>query len=216
MPVTWTPQLGTWDASSGDYIASGVSPKITVAPGHILGDTSVRSRVRAEGNVGVCLGVRRGPGPVGYAGCLLPDGRLGFNRVDGAPTPVLLGFSTVPLNVAEHDVMLQIDAIGSELSIWAWPVGEAIPTEPHFTVSDSTYAMGSVGLIVSLAGSTAPFPGAYRFVHVANTHIPEPSTLLLTSLAFLVALFKPGRDMQPRWAWATTDKHQQSGGEENA
>jgi hypothetical protein len=119
IPATWVPQLGAWDASTGDYVASGPSPKITLVPEHVLTDTSIRAQVRAGGNVGVGLGVRRGLGPVGYAGVLLPDGTLGFNRVDGAPVPVILGFARVPLNLMEQDVMLQVDAFGSELSIWA-------------------------------------------------------------------------------------------------
>ena len=51
IPVTWAPSLGTWDASSGDYVATGSIPRVSLATDHVLGDTSVRAQVRVTGTL---------------------------------------------------------------------------------------------------------------------------------------------------------------------
>lgn len=184
-PVTWVPQIGTWDASRSDYVASDPSLNISVVPDYALGDTSIRAQVRASGNKAVGVQVRRGLATVGYSGLILPDGTIGFVRADGAPVPTILGESVVPFNALDQDVMLQVDAIGNELSLWAWPVGATMPSNPQVVVSDSTYETGIVGVVSvpPIGEDPSPFPGTFRFVHVADTHIPEPSTLVLALLA---------------------------------
>ena len=51
MPVTWVPGSGTWNASSGDYVATGSLPRVSRVPDHVLGDTSARTQARVVGNV---------------------------------------------------------------------------------------------------------------------------------------------------------------------
>jgi len=187
MPVTWAPERGTWDASSGDYVASDPMQivSISLVPEYnTLGETSVRTQVSAIGTTGLGPGVRRAPGPFGYVGFIDVDGTLGINRVDGAPAAIELASSVVPFNAVDKDVMLQIDAIGNELSLWAWPVGDPMPDAPQLVVSDSTYATGAVGLI-SVTDNPSNSSGTFRFVHVADMHIPEPSTTTLVGMAGL-------------------------------
>ena len=91
MPVTWAPSLGTWDASSGDYVATGSSPRVSLVPAHVLGDTSVRAQVRVVGNINAVLGVRRPLPLAGYAGNLQANGTLTIDRIDGGPHPSFWG-----------------------------------------------------------------------------------------------------------------------------
>ena len=193
MPVTWAPGPGTWDASSGDYIATGSSPRVSLVPAHVLGDTSARTQVRVTGTIGAALAVRR-PTPLnGYAGEIRANGTMAIARLDGAPLPVLLGSAVVPFNPVQQDVMLQFDAFGDKLSLWAWPVGESMPVEPQVVAFDNTYPEGPAGLI-SAAFAAAPTDSTtFRFVHVADTHIPEPSTFVLMSLGGLVLLYSRRR-----------------------
>src|SRR5437764_11162823 len=67
-PVTWAPGLGTWDASSGDYVATGSIPRVSLVPAFVLSDTSARTVARVTGTVGASIAVRRSTPLVGYAG----------------------------------------------------------------------------------------------------------------------------------------------------
>src|SRR5687768_16645701 len=130
MPVTWVPGSGTWDASSGDYVATGSLPRVSRVLEHVLGDTSARTQARVVGNVAANLAVRRPGVNEGYAGVIRPDGSMTIARF-GVGAPVALGSAVVPFNPVEQDVILQFDAFGNKLSLWAWPVGQPMPTEPQ-------------------------------------------------------------------------------------
>ena len=181
-PVTWVPGSGTWNASSGDYVATGSLPRVSRVLDYVLRDTSVRTQARVVGNVAANLAVRRPGVNQGYGGVIRPDGSMTIARVDGA-VPVALASAVVPFNPVQQDVMLQFDAFGNKLSLWAWPVGQPMPSEPQVVAFDNTYAEGPVGLISSSAAALPSDSTTYRFIHVADTHIPEPSTFVLMSLA---------------------------------
>ena len=183
-PVTWAPGLGTWDASSGDYVATGSTPRVSLVPGHVLGDTSARAQVRVTGTIGASIALRRTAPLVGYAGGIRADGTLEIARKDGPDAPVILGTSLVPFNPVAQDVLIQFDAFGNKLSVWAWPVGQSMPNDPQLVAFDNTYAQGHAGLISAAFVAGASDSSTFRFVEVADTHIvPEPSTFVLTSLA---------------------------------
>ncbi len=186
MPATWVPGSGTWDASSGDYVATGSLPRVSRVTAHVLGDTSARTQARVVGNVAANLAVRRVGVNEGYAGVIRPDGSMTIARF-GVGAPVALGSAVVAFNPVQQDVVLQFDAFGDKLSLWAWPVGGPFPVEPQVVAFDNTYAQGPVGLISSSAAALPSDSTTYRFIQVANTHIPipipEPSTFVLMSLA---------------------------------
>jgi hypothetical protein len=96
-------------------------------------------------------------------------------RVDGdGDIPIHLASAVVSFNPVQQDVMLQFDAFGDKLSLWAWPVGQPMPTEPQVVAFDNTYAQGPVGLISSSAAGLPSDSTTYRFVHVADTHLTAP------------------------------------------
>lgn len=186
MPVDWVPGGGTWDASSGDYVVTGSIPRFSLVSGHSsLGDVSIRTQVELDGTVGGGLAVRRTSPLAGYAGQIQPDRTIEILRVDGTPVPVFLGTSTVPFDPLVQDVVLQLDAVGSELSLWAWPAGDPMPLAPQLVVSDSTYPTGTVGLVSARIGGDPSASATFRFAHAASTHIPEPSTSVLIVVAGL-------------------------------
>src|SRR5687767_954366 len=102
-PVTWTPSSGTWDASSGDYVATGTIPRVSRVLAHVLGDTSARSQVRVTGNMTAGIALRRSQHQVGYAGQIRANGTVTIARLDGGPVPVELGTSVVPFNPVQQD-----------------------------------------------------------------------------------------------------------------
>ncbi len=190
MPVTWVAGSGTWDASSGDYVATGSLPRVSRVTAHVLGDTSARTQARVVGNVAANLAVRRPGVNEGYAGVIRPDGSMTIARF-GVGAPIALGSAVVPFNPVQQDVVLQFDAFGDKLSLWAWPVGGPFPVEPQVVAFDNTYAQGPVGLISSSAAALPSDSTTYRFIQVADTHIPipEPSTFVLMSLGVCGLLY---------------------------
>lgn len=189
MPVTWAPGAGTWDASSGDYVATGSLPRVSLVPDYVLGDTSVRAQVRVVGNIDAAIAVRRQTPLIGYAGTIRPDGTIAIARLDAPNSGVVLGSAVVPFNAVDQDVMLQFDAFGDKLSLWAWPVGQSMPKEPQVVAFDDTYAEGPVGLLSAGPTGGRSDSTTFRFVHVANTHIPEPSTFVLMRLGVCGLLY---------------------------
>ena len=187
-PVTWVPGSGTWNASSGDYVATGSIPRVSRVLAHVLGDTSARTQARVVGNVAANLAIRRPGVDDGYGGVIRPDGSMTIARSDGGNINHLAS-AVVPFNPVAQDVMLQFDAFGNKLSLWAWPVGEPMPKEPQVVVFDNTYAEGPAGLISSSAAGRPSDSTTYRFIHVADTHIPEPSTCVLTSMGIFGLLY---------------------------
>jgi hypothetical protein len=185
-PVTWSPGPGSWDASSGDYVATGSVPRVSLVPAHLLGNTSARTQARVTGTIGASIAIRRPQPLVGYAGGIRFGGTLEIARVDGAAGVVVLGTAVVPFNPVAEDVVLQFDAIGNELSLWAWRVGDPMPNAPQLVAFDNTYAQGFAGLISASSAAAASDSTTFRFIEVADSHIPaipEPSTFALVSLA---------------------------------
>jgi hypothetical protein len=62
-------------------------------------------------------------------------------------------------------------------------VGESMPDEPQVVAFDNTYPEGPAGLVSAAFNANPTDSTTFRFIHVANTHIPEPSSFVLMSLA---------------------------------
>ena len=164
-PITWVPERmasGKYDASSGDYVLSNGTVMISTVPEHVLDDTSIRTRARLVGGGGVNdfvgLGARRGS-VFGYAAGLSRTGVLDVIRVDRNFRPTQLANVVVPFNPVDEDVILQLDAFGTELRAWAWPASGEMPDQPQLTVQDHTYSKGDAGVIAFAPRSgNATFP----------------------------------------------------------
>ncbi|MCA9266355.1 MAG: RNA polymerase sigma factor [Planctomycetales bacterium] len=192
-PATWTLLSGfpgTLDASSGDLVMAPTETNATfvaawpVAATIDVRDVSVRARIRSDSdNEGIGLFVRADPTvPTGYQGGIESNGLMYIN--ENHPTGgVLLGTLPTSLDSTAGDLFLQFDAIGDELSLYAWQVGMPRPSEPQLRVPIGTLPQtsGSVGVSyvpVAAGRGTATF----RFVHVADSSIPEPSSAALAVL----------------------------------
>jgi hypothetical protein len=97
--------------------------------------------------------------------------------------PTSLAFVPTDLDALQEDVILQFDVFGNEMRLWAWRPNEPMPLEPQLTATDDVLPMGEFGVFFD-AGPDAATPGSgvFRYVHVASTHIPEPSTLAIALL----------------------------------
>jgi hypothetical protein len=193
-PVTWQPLMdfadGDFDASSGDLVIrprSAIAGLLSLVQDYdTLTDTSIRAQVSVTGSSnGLVLGARaNGNARTAYWGGVTASGQLEItsSRADGR-YEVLRTVSS-PLAPTTGDVVLQFDAIGDQLSLYAWRPGEEKPSLPQAQVIDDAFSNGTVGILVDTPqlGSTATI----RYFQVARAPIPEPSTAALGSLGFVV------------------------------
>jgi hypothetical protein len=150
-------------------------------------DISVRTQLRVtQGSAGALLRWNaRQPAPNGYFGLIRADGmaRLGWA---GGNWPVLREVPT-GLDPAQNDVLFQLDAVGNQVKLWTWPVGQLMPKEPTLSIADDAVASGLGS--VALGGMAMDFPdrgpidGVFRYVLVTDTLVPEPSMAALAALA---------------------------------
>jgi hypothetical protein len=77
---------------------------------------------------------------------------------------------------AEEDVMLQFDVFDNVLAAWAWRPGEPRPSEPLVLAIDERFTEGTVGIDYWAQVPNGMLGNAvFRFVHVSDTHIDDPS-----------------------------------------
>jgi hypothetical protein len=168
-------------------------------PRYVLTDTSIRAQIRATGvgdNFGVALIGRIVESTFdGYWAGVKADGTLTIHK-SGAPNSdigILLASTPSALTPQHEDVVLQFDLIGNQLSLYAWRPGQSKPSVPQLRASDSRFPRGSAGVILDFPPVDGT--GTFRFVHVSNTPIPEPSgsSLALASAGLLAFAVLFGR-----------------------
>jgi hypothetical protein len=185
VPTTWS--SGT--VEDGNLILTGTGYASTVAIG-TLTNTSIRTQfTRPEG---CCIGVatRYTPGPEGtnyYASySTLPawrgvdtgvGGDLDASVGPGGTVISDLGSQFKDFDVSTEDIVMQFDVVGNEIKVWAWRPNEPMPKEPDVMVVDDRIKSGPMFLWVGsedvFGERMLPATGAFRYVHVADAHIPD-------------------------------------------
>jgi hypothetical protein len=89
-----------------------------------------------------------------------------------------------------------------------------MPDMPTLTVVDDVVAAGAVGLggMSNEYPNRGPVEAAFRFVHVASTHIPEPANEVLAANAFAAVLLNLGR---AAWHSPSRRPHRRSTGDKS-
>jgi MYXO-CTERM domain-containing protein len=192
-PASW--QLfqefeGAFSAASGDLVLSPeVDKAIAIGPvGLELGTTSIRAQLSMTetGNgVGVFARASRDVPIVSHIGGIAASGNLFIAREEPEPgsNPTTLAAAPTDLYPLTGDILVQMDFIGDTIQLWAWEPGQPMPAAPQVTATDIVPATGEVGVFFdpALTGNDAG-TAVFRFFHVANTHIPEPSTFALAAI----------------------------------
>ena len=183
-PVTWVVQgawpFGTFNVADGDLRVTATqsgSPAVIGVSALTLGDASIRAQVRLEGtsdeSVAVFLrGAESGGVGKSHAIEIAADGGLWVGVAN----------EFVPMNSdlrpTEEEIILQIDAIGDTISYWAWRASEGMPTEPVREYTNNELSLGIPGVYYAISSPPQVNPGiaVYRYVHVADSPIPERPT----------------------------------------
>ncbi len=141
-----------------------------------LGNTSIQTQVRLGSNtngidlVGVAAR-RTDTSNQSYFAGITASRLLFISREPG--NTVWLG--SIPFNPLETDVKLQFDLVDNELSLRAWKANEQMPTAPQVSVTDDTYDMGIVGIVVQDNEGPGMLSGSFRYVQVATSPIATTS-----------------------------------------
>ena len=197
-PVRWTeqPNSGDYNATSGDYVFTPTTTEETMRSGVVditLEDFSIRTQVRTSGSSGGAFVQVRVQEPLVFPSS--PGYFAGLEyRLNIDATILILGLRndddtltffgndrSVPFDVRTEDAVLQLDVIGNELKLWAWKAGDPMPDQPQYTAIDSTYSEGTMRIVNGTTDNNNNIT-TFRYVHVADMHIPEPTTILLAML----------------------------------
>jgi hypothetical protein len=98
------------------------------------------------------------------------------------------GNPALPFDIRQQDAVVQLDVIGNRISLWAWRAGDTPPTRPQLTAIDNQYTTAGPVRIVGGTGTNRNSATIFRWVHVADSHIPIPEPTSLIFVATAVAL----------------------------
>jgi hypothetical protein len=193
-PASWAPipGFGSQRVEDQSLVITARRPSFPasrlIGPQMTFSDISVRTQARViEGDI-IGISVRFNQNAVrdSYGVAISSDGTASMG-VGGVNQ--FLAQTATNLDPSAEDVNLQFDAIGNQLSFWVWPVGEMRPLEPTISVVDDSISEGQLFLWAAHNGPPGtPATGAFRYVHVSSTPIPEPSTATLSLLGICALL----------------------------
>jgi hypothetical protein len=192
VPVTWTPflssQISVQDGELSVSSATGQPFPAAQVENLDISDTSLQTEFLLRQGAGVIVYVRTTAKAgqfqrAGYYGGLLADGTavIGF---DGSGEE--LSRTTTTLNPTQQYITMQLDAINDTLALWLWESGNSKPETPLLSVSDDSGFEGDIAVGIPGSGEAA-----FRYVHVADTPIPdvpEPSAAALSVTSCVMAL----------------------------
>ena len=200
----WGP--GIFDASSAAYqlMTTGVVP--SDAPGRgflasfwdessdpIYSNGFVRAKVQVNTLRGVGAILFRYSGDLtsgfdGYAFVGLAGSGFVFNRIESTSLSRVVEVPGEIMGVGE-EWWMEGGAVGDQISMKVWRVGEPEPTVPQLTLTDSSFTDGVFGVDANMEFGD-PTAGIVNtiFDNVFFTPIPEPSSLLLALSGVLLLL----------------------------
>jgi hypothetical protein len=126
-----------------------------------------------------------GVGSISYAGLFNNDARqlvLGWDNANFNP----FGAVDFDFDLNARDLILQLDVLGGDLALWAWPAGDAMPDQPQLTATDprpTRAAQGRINIFNVPSSPGVMSTATFRYILVGDSSIPEPSTLCMITFA---------------------------------
>ena len=200
-PVNWRQHDhgpdGAFRIAQGNYVIEGPDPTTSEIMGiqatdFNLENVSVHAIATIASGAGNLALKVRGNGEgffLGYGASIDSAGRAFLFRLEGdattTPLIILNSISGLEFN-ANDEVNLQLNAVGNRLSFTVWPESTDMPASPTLVAHDDMFSHGAVGFAFSEASSAPNSTALFREIRAVL--IPEPSTLLLTSIACVLLL----------------------------
>jgi RNA polymerase sigma factor (sigma-70 family) len=160
---------------------------VVSVPAFTLSDTSIRAQVRIESQYDEAAAVFvRGNlnnlNAIAHTLEVEADGTLWFGIVGSFQLQSIES----DLRPTQEDVILQLDAIGDTITGWAWRAGQPKPATPAFSRVNNQLSSGLTGVYYAPALTPRNPLGTaiFRYVQVATTSIPEPTSVALGSFGF--------------------------------
>ena len=182
-PETWVPNpapalAGDYNATSGDYIFTppngipdtGEEAMAASIESETFEGVSVRTRTRTvlTGNVGIS-GRLQFATVSGYIGVIDAGGTLFLDRIVGGVVDPEFELQQGTELSASEDVVIQLDAFGSTISLSAWRPGDPQPEVPQLSGTDSAFTSGTAGLVFVEDEDFAS--GEFRWATAASARI---------------------------------------------
>lgn len=187
VPVRWDPLTvlpGDYDVTHGDLTftppAGGAQNHrmAAIARDLDLSDVSIRAQVtklQDTPNFGEWISISgrvtpADPGSSVYAGYearIDTADNLQLYQFGPTGSETIGSFNGHGFDITGEDVLLQLDAIGDRLKVWAWRPGDIMPADPQIDVVDTTHASGTVSVLST--DGPGDSVGVFRFVQVADS-----------------------------------------------
>jgi hypothetical protein len=166
-PVTWNAAFGgTIAIENGDLIVSktrGLSG--AGVTGFTAENLSIESQFRiVQGtDAGIALRVQ---GENSVDDCYFSDVSATEARIYRCGSIPLSDAVPVSFDATQQDVVMRLQAVDDELSLWVWPAGTAPPIEPLATVHHSDLTDGGIGVYVN-PNVPGPTQALFRYFNVS-------------------------------------------------
>ncbi|MCF7972600.1 MAG: hypothetical protein K9N55_02175 [Phycisphaerae bacterium] len=212
-PVTWSP-IFVWDGTGYTLTPEGLD-----VAGALLVDPD--GTIPAYRDVAITAGIRRHANDSGAewaSGFLF---RYNANWTNGywmevrGPNRFLLGHSsgailaqaTLPFSVDEQDLMIHMEAQGSQIKGWCWAKDQSMPEEPQISITHVGAATGQIALHAWTVGGQSIF----RSVEISSIKTPVvdfngDGTLNVTDLATFIETWGTDDPAMDFWHDGTVDK----------
>jgi len=190
-PANWFPveDPGTFSAATGDLVMTpgsagavlGLTPE-GIRPANGSFRTRVRFTDNSDGDVDDAGFAVRLSGADTYAAGIDTAGLMYIGYVTSNEPFTDLAALLTGFRIQEHDLYLQFDVFGDQLSLSAWRPNEPKPVVPQLQVTDGRFAEGDVGIF---ANPRTLDSATFRFVQIttdAGEPIPEPEAQTLLSI----------------------------------
>ena len=190
---------GTWDptfmhAGSCAYrlaAAEGTGTLVAAfwqgAVDPVFSNGFLQATVRAETPETAIVLAMRGQTPGGIGPAYLGHLRLREQEIRiSAPGTGLGILARMDLEIgANEDWFMQFGAVGDQLSLKAWRVGDPEPSSPQLTATNQSFITGDFAIVAGVSEG-APAIGSGVFDDIIF-FVPEPSTSLLAGIGLLAA-----------------------------
>lgn len=186
MPVSWVEggrTNGTFEFSTGDLVLKGPNVStVTSKDGIVLSaiDSSAQTQLGLTGSNSTFATVftRSPDADSAYGGGIEVSGRIFAAETSPSGVSNLVILLT-DLRPAIHDVVLQLDTVGTMTTLSAWDARSPKPEDPpSVSIRDNSLTEGPFGL--ALSGDSASI-ASFRYFNI----VPEPSAIGLATFGIL-------------------------------